>query len=115
MKHLRSLLDLSIEDFHGVLELAASLKKQLLAGERPDLLKNRTAALIFEKASLRTRVSFEAGMAQLGGSALFLTGDVGWRQRESIGDFIKVWLSIATLLFVAPSLRTRSMNWQPTM
>jgi ornithine carbamoyltransferase len=35
-------------------------------------------------------VSFEAGMAQLGGSALFLTGDVGWRQRESIGDFIRV-------------------------
>lgn len=90
MKHLRSLLDLTIDEFHGVLDLAASLKKQLLAGERPDLLKNRTAALIFEKASLRTRVSFEAGMAQLGGSALFLTGDVGWRQRESIGDFIRV-------------------------
>ncbi|MCU0721114.1 MAG: ornithine carbamoyltransferase [Pirellula sp.] len=90
MKHLRSLLDLSIDEFHGILDLAASLKKQLLAGERPDLLKNRTTALIFEKASLRTRVSFEAGMAQLGGSALFLTGDVGWRQRESIGDFIRV-------------------------
>lgn len=90
MKHLRSLLDLSIDEFHGILDLAASLKKQLLAGERADLLKNRTTALIFEKASLRTRVSFEAGMAQLGGSALFLTGDVGWRQRESIGDFIRV-------------------------
>jgi ornithine carbamoyltransferase len=90
MKHLRSLLDLTIDEFHGVLDLAASLKKQLLAGERPDLLKNRTTALIFEKASLRTRVSFESGMAQLGGSALFLTGDVGWRQRESIGDFIRV-------------------------
>jgi ornithine carbamoyltransferase len=90
MKHLRSLLDLTIDEFHGVLDLAASLKKQLLAGERPDLLKNRTTALIFEKASLRTRVSFESGMAQLGGSSLFLTGDVGWRQRESIGDFIRV-------------------------
>jgi ornithine carbamoyltransferase len=90
MKHLRSLLDLSIDDFHGILDLAASLKQRLLAGDRPDLLKNRNTALIFEKASLRTRVSFEAGMAQLGGSALFLTGDVGWRQRESIGDFIRV-------------------------
>ena len=90
MKHLRSLLDLSIDEFHSILELAASLKKKLLAGDRPDLLKNRTAAMIFEKSSLRTRVSFEAGMAQLGGTALFLTGDVGWRQRESIGDFIRV-------------------------
>jgi ornithine carbamoyltransferase len=90
MKHLRSLLDLNIDEFYGILDLAATIKQKYLAGERPDLLKNRTAALIFEKASLRTRVSFEAGMVQLGGSALFLTGDVGWRQRESIGDFIRV-------------------------
>lgn len=90
MKHLRSLLDLSTDEFRTIIELAQSLKKRLLKGERPDLLKNRTLALIFEKASLRTRVSFEAGMAQLGGTAIYLTGDAGWRERESIADFVRV-------------------------
>jgi ornithine carbamoyltransferase len=46
--------------------------------------------LVFEKASLRTRVSFETAMAQLGGTALYLTGDAGWRERETIGDFARV-------------------------
>jgi ornithine carbamoyltransferase len=90
MRHLRSLFDLSNDDFHAIIELAVSLKSRLTAGERPDLLRNRTLALIFEKASLRTRVSFEAGMAQLGGTAIYLTSDAGWRERESIADFVRV-------------------------
>ena len=90
MKHLRSLFDLSQDDFQSVIGIASSLKARLAAGERPDLLRNRTLALIFEKASLRTRVSFEAGMAQLGGTAIYLTSDAGWRERESIADFVRV-------------------------
>jgi ornithine carbamoyltransferase len=90
MRHLRSLFDLSNDDFHAIIELAVSLKSRLAAGERPDFLRNRTLALIFEKASLRTRVSFEAGMAQLGGTAIYLTSDAGWRERESIADFVRV-------------------------
>jgi ornithine carbamoyltransferase len=90
MKHLRSLFDLTINEFHEVLALADELKRKLATGDRSELLKNRTLALIFEKASLRTRVSFEAGMVQLGGSALYLTNDVGWRERESISDFVRV-------------------------
>jgi ornithine carbamoyltransferase len=90
MKHLRSLFDLTPDDFHAITNLAISLKSRLLSGDRPDLLRNRTLALIFEKASLRTRVSFEAGMAQLGGTAIYLTGDAGWRERESIADFVRV-------------------------
>jgi len=90
MKHLRSLFDLTLDDFHAIINLAISLKSRLLAGDRPDLLRNRTLALIFEKASLRTRVSFEAGMAQLGGTAIYLTSDAGWRERESIADFVRV-------------------------
>jgi ornithine carbamoyltransferase len=90
MKHLRSLFDLSIDEFHDVLNLADKLKKQLHQGQRPDLLKNRSLALLFEKASLRTRVSFEAGMIQLGGAAIYLTNDVGWRERETIADFVRV-------------------------
>lgn len=90
MKHLRSLFDLSIDEFHTILTIADSLKKNLANGQRPDLLKNRTLALLFEKASLRTRVSFEAGMIQMGGSAIYLTNDVGWRERETIADFVRV-------------------------
>jgi ornithine carbamoyltransferase len=90
MKHLRSLFDLSNDDFHSIIDVSRSLKARLANGDRPDLLKNRTMALIFEKASLRTRVSFEAGMAQLGGTAIYLTNDVGWRERETIADFVRV-------------------------
>lgn len=90
MKHIRSLFDISIDEFHEILTVADNIKKETVAGKRIDYLKNHTLALIFEKASLRTRVSFEAGMAQLGGTALYLTGDVGWRERESIADFARV-------------------------
>ena len=90
MKHLRSLVNLRIDDFNTIMDWSHKLKRLLKHGKRPDLLKNRTCALVFEKASLRTRVSFETAMAQLGGTALYLTGDAGWRQRESIGDFVRV-------------------------
>jgi len=90
MKHLRSLVDLRIDEFRTIMDWSHRLKKLLGQGKRPDLLRNRTCALVFEKASLRTRVSFETAMAQLGGSALYLTGDTGWRERETIGDFVQV-------------------------
>lgn len=90
MKHIRSLFDLTLDEFQEIIALAGELKQQLREGDRAEYLKNRTLAMIFEKASLRTRVSFEAGMAQLGGTALYLTSDVGWRERESIADFVRV-------------------------
>jgi ornithine carbamoyltransferase len=90
MKHLRTLFDLSRDDLHTIIQWSRALKSKLAVGQRPDLLKNRTCALIFEKSSLRTRVSFEAGMAQLGGTAIYLTSDAGWRERESISDFVRV-------------------------
>ncbi len=90
MKHLRSLFDLSADEYHEILDLADSLKKRLGQGHRAEILKNRSLALLFEKASLRTRVSFEAGMIQLGGAAIYLTNDVGWRERETIADFVRV-------------------------
>jgi ornithine carbamoyltransferase len=90
MKHLRSLFDLSVDEYHEILDIADSLKRRLGHGIRPEILKNRSLALLFEKASLRTRVSFEAGMIQLGGAAIYLTNDVGWRERETIADFVRV-------------------------
>ena len=59
-------------------------------GLREPLLPGRVMALLFEKPSLRTRVSFEAGMINLGGSSLFLGDDVGFGSRESIADFGRV-------------------------
>lgn len=90
MKHLRSLVDLRVDEYQTIMEWSHKLKRLLSQGKRPDLLKNRSCALVFEKASLRTRVSFETAMSQLGGTALYLTGDAGWRERESIGDFVRV-------------------------
>ena len=76
----RRLIDQSIE-----------IKRDEQAGRRPPLLSGRTLGLLFEKPSLRTRVSFEAAIARLGGNAIFLHGkDVGLGVRESVVDFARV-------------------------
>ncbi|MGC6443679.1 MAG: ornithine carbamoyltransferase [Rubripirellula sp.] len=90
MKHLLSLFDLTVEDLERILATASHLKDRLQQGDRPPVLERRVLALLFEKPSLRTRVSFETGMAQLGGSSLFLGDDVGWGKRESPSDFTNV-------------------------
>jgi ornithine carbamoyltransferase len=89
-RHLNTLHDISSSEFQVILQLSHQLKEKLNRGERPSLLKNRAIALLFEKPSLRTRISFESGMVQLGGNAIYLTNDVGWKQRESIADFVRV-------------------------
>ncbi|MCD0460514.1 ornithine carbamoyltransferase [Roseiconus lacunae] len=90
MQHFNSLFDISCDDLKLILQTAKVVKSKLKAGERPDVLHNRVVALLFQKPSLRTRVSFESGIAQLGGSSLFLGDDVGWGKRESASDFTKV-------------------------
>lgn len=73
-KHLLKLLDLSKEDIIEILNLADQLKYDQKHGRAHELLKGKTLAMIFTKNSTRTRVSFETGMYQLGGHALFLSG-----------------------------------------
>ena len=73
-KHLLKLLDLSREEIHEILDTADQMKYSLKHGIPHDYLKGKTLAMIFEKNSTRTRVSFEVGMYQLGGHALFLSG-----------------------------------------
>ncbi len=90
MQHLLSLFDINPQELRRILATAALLKSKLAAGERPPILQRRVMAMLFEKPSLRTRVSFEAGMAQLGGESLFLGEDVGWGKRESPSDFTRV-------------------------
>lgn len=90
MRHLLTLFDLTPNEIKQILATGQMLADMLTRGERPALLQNRCIGLLFEKPSLRTRVSFEAGMVQLGGSSLFLGEEVGWGKRESPADFTKV-------------------------
>jgi ornithine carbamoyltransferase len=107
MRHVISLLDLSSDEIRCVLEKGRELKQKLERGERPSLMQNRVAGLIFEKPSLRTRVSFETLMAQMGGSSLFLGSDVGWGSREPICDFIPILTSYLDLLIIRAKSHTQ--------
>src|SRR5881227_895226 len=79
------------EDLVGLLELAASIKNRTKAGEPYEPLRGKSLAMIFEKSSTRTRVSFEVGMTQLGGHALFLSSrDIQLGRGEPISDTAQV-------------------------
>ena len=73
MKHFLKLLDLTTEEILELLDLADQLKLQKKQGIEHHILKGKTLGMIFEKSSTRTRVSFETGMYQLGGHALFIS------------------------------------------
>jgi len=90
MRHLITLADLSPGELERILSIAEDLKHKFERGLREMILPGRVMALLFEKQSLRTRVSFEAGMAHLGGSAMYLGDDVGFGRRESGADFARV-------------------------
>ena len=86
-KDIISILDLSREEIQGILSLTAKLKARLEKKESFSPLAGKTLAMVFEKPSLRTRVTFEAGMTQLGGHAIFLgAGDINMGVRESVAD-----------------------------
>lgn len=90
MRHLLDLFEVSSTDIEHIFAITEDLKSKYADGTREPLLAGRVMALLFEKPSLRTRVSFETGMAHLGGSTLFLGEDVGWGKRESTADFARV-------------------------
>jgi len=90
MRHLVSITDLQASEIDRIFVITEDLKSKTLQGLREPLLPGRVMALLFEKPSLRTRVSFEAGMIHLGGSSLFLGNDVGFNSRESMADFGRV-------------------------
>jgi len=87
MRHFLSSADLTRDAALQVFQLAADLKQRWKAGRRGAPLAGRTIALIFEKPSLRTRVTFEVGIVQLGGRAVYLSGaEIGLGTRESVAD-----------------------------
>ncbi len=83
--------DLTPEEFFQFIETAISLKTGLNMGQRPEILKNKTLAEIFQKPSLRTRVSFESSMTHLGGHGIYLgPDDISLGKRETTEDIAKV-------------------------
>ena len=91
MQHLLSLYDLSSDEIFELIELAIKLKKDLKNKNTTQYLKGRSLGMIFSKSSTRTRVSFEVGMYQLGGPALFLSNhDIQIGRGESVSDTAKV-------------------------
>src|SRR5215475_15038369 len=90
MRNILTLLELTTDEIRRVFHLTKELKDKYLEGTRDPVLQGRVQALLFEKPSLRTRVSFEAGMAHLGGTTIFLGQDVGWGKREAANDFAQV-------------------------
>jgi ornithine carbamoyltransferase len=104
MKHFINLDDLSTEDLNSIIDNAIALKKRHKAGEINESLKNKTLAMIFDKSSTRTRVSFEAGMAQLGGHALFLSDrDIQLGRGEPTTDTAIVISSMVDIIMMRVS------------
>ncbi len=96
-RHLRTLLDLSKTEFLQIIEKAQYLKKY----PRQSVLNGDVLAMIFEKSSTRTRVSFEAGMAQLGGSTIFLSPtDTQLGRGEPIQDSARVISSMVDIVMI---------------
>jgi ornithine carbamoyltransferase len=91
MKDFIAVADFSPEELQSMLDLAVNLKQAWQSGGNPPLLKNKVLAMIFQKPSLRTRVSFDMAMRHLGGDALYLSpAEIGLGKREAIADIARV-------------------------
>jgi len=91
LKHFLSIADLSADEVWQVLNLARELKEEWQKGGNKPILKGKTLGMVFQKPSLRTRVSFEMGMIHLGGQALYLSpAEINLGVRESVPDVARV-------------------------
>ena len=108
VKHYLQFSDLNAEEYAYLFERTACIKKKFKAYEKHQPLVDRTMAMIFEKASTRTRVSFEAGMYQLGGSVVNLTTDNSQLGRaEPIEDSAKVISRMVDLVMIRTYEQTK--------
>lgn len=100
-RHFLSLLDLSSDELRAILTRAIELKTMLHNGESYTPFNNKTLAMLFDKSSTRTRVSFEAGMAQFGGHALFLSSkDTQLGRGEPIEDAARVLSRMVDIIMI---------------
>ena len=101
MRHFLTLQDVSKKEILDIVELAFKIKKKLKKGKQKKYLKNQTLAMIFEKSSTRTRVSFEIGMYQLGGHAIFLSSNDSQLGRgEPMKDTARVISRMADMVMI---------------
>jgi ornithine carbamoyltransferase len=100
MRHLLTLSDVSAAEISRIFAITEDLKSKFAHGLREPLLPGRVLALLFEKQSLRTRVSFESGITHLGGGSVMLGEDVGFGKRESVADFARVLTEMVDVLVV---------------
>ena len=108
MKHFLQFSDLRAEEYAYLFERAAVIKRKFKAYETHRTLVDRTLAMIFEKASTRTRVSFEAGMYQMGGSVVHLTtGDSHLGRAEPIEDTAKVISRMVDMVMIRTYEQTK--------
>ncbi|HEY1102432.1 MAG TPA: ornithine carbamoyltransferase [Burkholderiaceae bacterium] len=108
IQHYLQFSDLTADDYAHLFARAAFIKKKFKAYEKYQPLADRTLAMIFEKASTRTRVSFEAGMYQLGGSVVHLTtGDSQLGRAEPIEDSAKVISRMVDLVMIRTYEQTK--------
>lgn len=91
MRHFLAIADLSKTEIENLLDLSLKLKKERAKGGNKPLLAGKTLGMVFQKPSLRTRVSFEMAMHHLGGQAMYLSpAEIGLGQRESVPDVARV-------------------------
>ncbi len=101
MRHFLTLLDHSPEELNWLIQRAIELKQMHKRGEIYEPLRNRVLGMIFEKSSTRTRVSFEAGMAQLGGHAIFLSPrDTQLGRGEPVEDSARVLSRMVDIVMI---------------
>lgn len=101
MRHFLTLKDFTKEEILEIIDIGLEIKQDLKAGIYKEQLKNQTLAMIFEKSSTRTRVSFETGMFQLGGHALFLSNrDIHLGRGEPIKDTSRVISSMCDMVMI---------------
>ena len=101
LRHFLTLRDLSSQELDDIISRAVALKKSWRNGEIIEPLKNKVLGMIFEKSSTRTRVSFEAGMTQLGGAALFLSPkDTQLGRGEPVQDSARVLSRMVDMIMI---------------
>lgn len=100
MRHLITLADISATEVDRIFAITEDLKTKFAEGLREPLLPGRMMALLFEKQSLRTRVSFESCMTHLGGGSILLGEDAGFGKRESLADFTRVLSEMVDVIVI---------------